>query len=234
MIFSVWYNPHIKFCQHLWEWSHPPCSWAGSLLLFSYRKCRRKRMWVRVHHCRHVCFFHYWSYICQWISCGYTGMNFIYLLHNGCAKEFEIVSWNGYMLLLWSNGCAGFQVCTASQSICCHTLVSEFGNRFYTLDLVTKVIQEMACRVVAEFGIKSGICTGFELFSCCCSRHSRVFAEWVQLYFFCLFEVIKCERSVLDVQAWFDRFDTFSFWYDSLSTCSVSVLKLSFQTLLTD
>lgn len=36
-------------------------------------------------------------------------------------------------------------------------LVPEFGNRFYTLDSVTKVIQEMACRVVAVFGIKTGI-----------------------------------------------------------------------------
>lgn len=36
-------------------------------------------------------------------------------------------------------------------------LVPEFGNRFYTRDSVTKVIQEMACRVVAVFGIKTGI-----------------------------------------------------------------------------
>lgn len=38
-------------------------------------------------------------------------------------------------------------------------LVPEFGNRFYTHDSVTKVIQEMACRVVPVFGIKTGIRT---------------------------------------------------------------------------
>lgn len=35
----------------------------------------------------------------------------------------------------------------------------EFGNRFYTLNTVTTVIQEMACRVVAVFGIKTGSST---------------------------------------------------------------------------
>lgn len=39
-------------------------------------------------------------------------------------------------------------------------LVPEFGNSFYTHDSVTKVIQETACRVVAVFGIKTGIHAG--------------------------------------------------------------------------
>lgn len=38
-------------------------------------------------------------------------------------------------------------------------LVAEFGNRFYTLDSVTKVTEEKTFRVVAAFGIKPGIQT---------------------------------------------------------------------------
>lgn len=53
-------------------------------------------------------------------------------------------------------------------------LVPEFGNRFYTLDSVTKVIQEIACRVVAK-NWHPYLCVRFELLPA--AEHSHVFVE---------------------------------------------------------